>query len=106
VATVEGAGGRYPVVYDISTESYGVAWPKKVILVKCVHCGLQTPIENPKKDLTHLEDMGVPKHYSHRGSLDAMLALIQPIARGDSNDIPELIAAPSATELEKKLIYA
>ena len=103
VATVEGKGGRYPIVYDLSAESYGVAWPKKVVLVKCIHCGMQTPGDDPRGGLTRLDDLRVSYH-SKRGPLDAMLAFIEPIARGGSEELPELSAAPSSTLEERKMI--
>lgn len=103
VATVEGKGGRYPIVYDLSAETYGVAWPKKVVFVKCVYCGMQTPGDDPRDGLTRLDDLRV-SYYSKRGSLDAMLAFIEPVARGESVELPELSAAPSSTPEERKLI--
>ncbi len=103
VATVDGAGGRFPVVYDLSAEAYGVSWPKTQVMVTCVHCGSQTPGEDPRNGLTRLDDLRVPSN-SRRGTLDAMIALIQPIARGDSEDLPGISAAPSSTPEERKTV--
>lgn len=103
VATVSGEGGRFPVVYDLSAEAYGVAWPKKVQFVPCIHCGKSTPVE-VRKGLSVLDDLKSRGFLSMRGTLDQALAVIQPIARGDSPDIPEISAAPSSTEEERKAI--
>jgi len=104
VATVDGAGGRFPIVYDISAQAYGVAWPKIVTMIKCVHCGMQTPGSDDRKGLTKLDDSGSQNFYSKRGTLDAMLAFIQPIAKGDSEDFPEISANPNATDEEKLIV--
>lgn len=99
VATVEGARGRFPIVYDLSASAYGVAWPKEVTMVKCRHCGQQTPGDDGRDGLTRLDDLRVAYH-SRRGALDTMLAFIQPIARGNSEELPSLSVAPTATEGE------
>lgn len=104
VATVDGPGGRYPIVFDVSAGAYGVAWDRKVTLVKCIHCGQQTPSDDHRKDLTRLDELRPHGYYSKRGTLDAMLAFIQPIARGDGEDFPEISAHPNATDEEKLII--
>lgn len=105
VATVEGKGGRFPIVYDRSASAYGVAWPKEVIYVDCVHCGMKTPANDDRRGLMKLDDIksNGPGFYSQRGSLDAVLACIQPIAQG-GGDLPEISAAPTATDDEKKMV--
>ena len=103
VATLDGAGGRYSVVYDLSSESYGVAWPKKSTMVKCTHCGQLTPGDNVRFGLLQLDEIN-PQYYSTRGTLDAVVALIQPVARGDSDELPTLSVAPSCTEEERKIL--
>lgn len=105
VATVEGQGGRFPIVYDISAEEYGVAWRRRVLMVKCVHCGQQTPAET-RRGLTLLDDLRTTQYYSKRGPLDLMLAHIQPIAKGDSEELPAIFASPQTTEEEKKVLFA
>jgi len=105
VATVDGVGGRFPVVYDISAEQYGVAWPKDQIMVGCRHCGQRTPGGESRYGLNLLEDAPQQSNfYSARGTLDAMLALIQPRARGGAEDIPVISVAPTATVEEQKLV--
>lgn len=103
VATLEGIGGRYPIVYDLSSENYGVSWLRVIQKVRCVHCGQDTPVEE-RRGLAALDDIKVRNYYSQRGSLDAMLALIQPIAQGISGEVPELSVAPTATQEEKDLL--
>lgn len=105
VATVHGAGGRFPVVFDLTANEYGVAWPKKMHNVRCVHCGKDTPVDN-RSGLAVLEEMrGGHIYASSRGSLDAMLALAQPLAMGESQEVPELSAAPSATAVEYVTLF-
>lgn len=103
VATVEGAEGRFPIVFDSSAGQYGVSWPKKIDQVRCIHCGMNTPTENTK-DITGFGEFRSQKYYSSRGSLDAMLTLIWPHAKGNSLDIPTLSAAPTSTDIEKKIL--
>lgn len=102
VATVSGAGGRYPIVFDLSAGQYAIAWPRKVELVKCQHCGQNTPVE--RTGLGNLDDLKLIGYHSARGTLDAIIAVGQPIAKGDSDELPELSAAPSSTEEERKII--
>jgi hypothetical protein len=103
VAVVDGAGGRFPIVYDLSTETYGIAWPRKVVQVKCIHCAQLTPVE-ARKDLTNLDDIKPSGFYSKRGSLNEMIAAGQPLAQGDSSELPSLDPAPSATAEEVAII--
>ena len=103
VATVDGKGGRFPIIYDLSSASYGVAWPRKVTYVTCIHCGGKTPGDDPREGLARLDDLKVSFN-SKRGSLEAMMALIQPIARGDSDDFPEISAAKTATQEEENIV--
>lgn len=105
VATAKGPGGIFAVVYDVSAEAYGVAWPRKVMMTRCIHCGQQTPVD-ARSGLTVLDDLQHRGYHSKRGSLDAMLALVQPLARGDSQEIPELAPAPSITDEERRTIGA
>lgn len=100
VATVDGAGGRFAIVYDTSTASYGVMWPKEDALVKCIHCGQKTP-GDIRSGLMQLDEIRPSRYCSERGSLDAMLALIQPVARRGSDDLPSLSVAPTATPTER-----
>lgn len=103
VATADGPGGRFPVVYDISSESYGVAWPKPSRETRCVHCGRLTPVD-AKSGLSNLDDMRQPAFYSSRGSLDAILAIALQKARGDSIEVPEISGAFSSTPEERQIM--
>ena len=51
-----------------------------------------------------LEKFRPPKYLTAHGSLDAILALAQPYARGDGDDPPELSMAPTATQEEASLL--
>lgn len=108
VATAHGPGGLYPIVYDLSAEAYGVAWPKSSETVKCVHCGQDTPLDPPRTGLAVLDEIrSRPQGYaSKRGSLDAMIAVIQPIASKGTNEWPKLTPAPTATPEERALMGA
>ena len=101
VMTVEGAGGRYPIVYDNSAEQYGLAWEKAIDQVKCVHCHQMTPVEPPTG---RLEDIRSSRVFSKRGNLNEMIAASQPLAQGNSAEFPEKFAAPTATEEELAII--
>jgi hypothetical protein len=105
VATVKGDCGIFAVVYDISAEQYGVAWPRKVVTTKCIHCGQNTPID-VRTGLAVLDDLQHRGFHSKRGTLDAMLAFVQPMARGGSSEIPILAPAPSVTDEERRIIGA
>lgn len=99
VATLSGAGGRFPIIYDKSASGYGIAWPRLVANVRCIHCGRDTPAE-ARKGLTNLDDIKPAGFYSTRGTLDEIIAIGQPLAKGESTELPELFVAPSATPEE------
>lgn len=103
VATVSLEKSIYPIVYDLSSESYGVAWPKTIITVQCIHCGQHTPVDD-KHGLNRLDDLALRRYNSKRGSLDAIIAFIQPIVQDGSPEMPSLAPAFSATEEEIKII--
>lgn len=102
VATVYGAGGRFPIVYDLSANQYAIAWLRKVEVVRCVHCGQNTPVD--RQGLGKLDDLKLLGYNSARGSLDAMIAIGQPLAKGDSAELPDLAPAPTATEEERMIV--
>lgn len=106
VATVRGKGGHFPIVFDLSSDCYGVAWQRKVTLVKCIHCGLLTPSDDARHGLAVLDEVHTrtQSFCSKRGSLDAMISLIQPIARDGGEEFPSIHAAPSSTEDERSLL--
>lgn len=96
VATVDGPGGRFPIVYDASTHDYSCSFSRA------------TPRSASKK---HDEDgFRIPHITTLRGTLDAVLALMQPIVRGPKNDagdpppMPVLTPAPTTTAAEKALL--
>jgi len=62
-----------------------------------------TPGNDSRTGLAILDDMKAT-YFSKRGTLDAMIALSQPLAAGGTDELPVLSAAPSATEEEKKLV--
>lgn len=94
VATVEGAGGRFPIVFDLSGNDYAASYPK--------------PPGTLAMPILADADLGFRPSgvFTVRGTLDAVIAIMQPVARGDSLEMPELSAAPSATDEEKVLIGA
>jgi hypothetical protein len=109
VATVDGPGGRFSVVYDISTADYAVTYPRLgSTTVQCRHCGQETPVdpEGERRRAASAAELGfhLPPVSTTHGSLDAVLAAIQPFARGKGDDIPELSRAPSATAEECALL--
>lgn len=87
VATVEGQGGRFPIVYDLSTSDYAFMHKEPAAV-------------DGKTDLDGFHKPGV--NVSH-GSLDAVIGISWPDARGEGAEA-ELSAAPSATDEEKALI--
>lgn len=88
VATVDGAGGRYPIVFDVSTGDYAH-----------MHPGTQ-PDTGPKVE----GEFRRPHVRVSHGSLDAVIALAYPDAKGDGEEAPELSAAPTATPEERAII--
>ena len=45
-----------------------------------------------------------PPFFTCHGTLDACIAIIQPYAKGDGEELPSLSAAPTATEEEKAVL--
>lgn len=88
VATVDGPGGRFPIVFDISTSDY--AYMMRVV--------------NPPSEKRDMDGFSRPLLAVAHGTLDAMIALSFPDAAGDGSRQPELSAAPSSTELERAII--
>lgn len=93
VATVEGAGGRLPIVWDESTSDYKFRYP-------------YTPKPSEK-----LRRIGIdadfkfsrPNFLSAHGSLDGVLALALPWAKGSGDEV-ELSASPTSTQEERVLL--
>jgi hypothetical protein len=88
VATVDGPGGRFPIMYDESTSDYAY-----------MH---KTP--NPPTNKTDMDGFKRPRMRVSHGSLDAVIAVAYPDVRGEDGGQPELSAAPSATESEKAIV--
>lgn len=89
VATADGAGGRFPIVWDISMSDYMVL----------------TKERNPRGG-RDIDGLRPPHLIACHGSLDAVIAFIQPHAKGASDEWPSLTAAPTATDDEKALLSA
>lgn len=89
VATLDGEGGRYPICFDNSTSDYTSAYER-------------TSPSPFKRDMDGFQ----PHHLACvlHGSLDSVIAAMQPVARGGSVDLPSLFAAPQATPEELKLL--
>jgi hypothetical protein len=107
VASVDGEGGRFQVVFDASAADYAVAYPRKApMVVRCVHCGCETPTDLAgARAAAEIGMLKQPAHYVTHGTLDAVLAVIQPIARGSNGQgPPELSRSPHATEEERALL--
>ena len=107
VATVDGEGCRLPIVWDVSQGYYKFRHPNKVNprYVKA----MKEAEERKKKGLEprkliETEFSAQPILTISHESLDAVIAMSQPIARGDSDEWPELSAAPTATKSERSLM--
>jgi hypothetical protein len=89
VATMDGPGGRLAIVFDASTDDYSFIYPGR---------------KNPNAGRLGIdEDFHRSPFLTAHGTLDAMIALAQPVAKGDSEGFPELSVAPSATKEERTL---
>ena len=93
VATVDGLGGRLPIVWDESTSDYKFRYPHK---------------PNPSKKLRkHGIDQEfisrIPRFLTVHGSLDGVLDIALPIAKGEGEEV-ELSAAPTSTLEERALL--
>lgn len=90
VATVDGKGGRLAIVWDESTQDYAFIYPRKI---------------NPHAGSHDLDgEFRLTKLCTAHGSLDAMLALAQPEAKGDGDEFPSLSASPFSTVAERKMM--
>ncbi len=95
VATVDGPGGRLPIVWDESTSDYKFRYAHEA-----------KPSEAYRRAM---EDFNPDFHRrrpanfrTQHGSFDSVLALAGSIAKGSSDGI-ELSFAPTSTEEERKL---
>lgn len=94
VATVEGVGGRLPIVWDESISNYKFRYP-------------YTPKPSEKMKRAGIDGFDfsfrTSGFLSAHGPLDAVLALALPWARGDGQEV-ELSLAPTSTPEEKALL--
>ena len=94
VANVDGAGGRLPIVWDESTSDYKFRYP-------------YTPKPSEKLRKSGIDGLDfmlrTPRFLSAHGSLDGVLALALPWAKGEGNEV-ELSAAPTSTQEERALL--
>jgi hypothetical protein len=87
VATVDGKGGRFPIVYDLSTSDYAF-----------MH---KDP--NPNAGEVDFDGFHRPPVQVSHGSLNAVISVSYPDARGGEGEV-EISAAPSATPEEKAIV--
>ena len=93
VATVDGQGARLPIVWDESTSDYKFRYPHK---------------PNPSQKMRKIgidPDFArrAPRFLTVHGTLDAVLAIALPHAKGEGNEV-ELSAAPTSTPEERALL--
>lgn len=87
VATSDGQGGRLPICYDYSTADYCVAWEREI-----------------KQFVKRAGEWKQSKRvFVDHGTLDHVL-MIASKEGADGGEAPELSAAPSATDLELKIL--
>lgn len=96
VATVDGKGGRLPIVWDETTSDYKFRYPRK-----------EKPSQKLKQRIDHFDfkPQGGAKFCTVHSSLDGVLAMALPYAKGDGDEV-ELSAAPTSTEEERALLGA
>ena len=95
VATVKRPTDRhlFLIMYDDSTKDYCVSHPAPPPeLVKCVHCKKETPVDPVGERLKERAagELGMlkrPRFFTRHGPLDAVIAYIQPIARGENGGV-------------------
>lgn len=96
VATVDGVGGRFAIVFDKSTSDYSVTVP--------------VPTPRAKAGKRDLDGFLPPPFTTFHGPLDLVIAMAQPYARGpkgpngEAPELPELFAAPTTTPEEKAIL--
>jgi hypothetical protein len=106
VATVDGAGGRLPIVWDVSQQHYKFRHPRETNpRFKRMRAEAEERAKKglpPRRQLDPL--FAVSPVLTISGTLDAVLAMAQPIAQGESKELPNLSHAPTATDVEKAAI--
>jgi len=88
VATVDGPGGRFPVVYDLSTSDYAYMFKDPA----------------PSRPGRDLDGFRRPTVRVAHGSLDAMVALSYKDVKGDESAPPLLSVAPTSTKEERYIL--
>src|SRR6266496_1181193 len=84
VATAKGEGGEFPILYDHSLSEYAFSFQRLVrTWVQVQNDWVQTL-----------------RTFTKHGTLDEMIALVQPHARGTGAGIPELLTGSGATPEE------
>ena len=93
VSTVDGKGGRLPIVWDESSSDYVFRYPKKL-----------NPSEKLKENIDTFDFIRrIPPFLATGGSLDAVLAIALPLVKGDGDSV-EISAAPTSTLEERALL--
>lgn len=92
VATVEGPGGRFPIVWDVSTSDYAYM--------------LKTPHPpDPKRDKQRdMDGFKRPRVQVAHGTLDAVIAISYPDVKGEADEGVYLYPAPTSTEEERAIM--
>lgn len=84
VATAKGHGGEFPILYDHTLGGYTFSYQRLV----------RTWVQL-KNDWVQAN-----RTFTNSGSLDLMIAMAQPHAKGDGKELPELMAGHGATKEE------
>lgn len=88
VCTLDGKGGRFPVVYDQSTADYAMPYDREI-----------------KEYIKENDEWRQrTKTFMNHGTLDIVIALGQPLAKGNCEEVPEISVAPSATDEERGMV--
>jgi hypothetical protein len=92
VATVDGKGNRLPIVWDESSSDYKFRYPYVLKPTRKL-MGIDPDFKRSRRD----------RFLTAHGTLDAILALALPHAKGDGDEV-ELSAAPTSTPEERALL--
>ncbi len=88
IATAHGEGGEFKILYDHSLASYTAS------IVRLIRTWVEIKGEFIQAERT----------FTHQGTLDTMIALVQPWARGQSGEIPTITVGPGSTEDERQVV--
>lgn len=93
VATVEGNGGRLPIVWDESTSDYKFRYPR-----------IEKPSPKMQRNIDAIDFVRRRAQFlTAHGSLDGVLAIALPFAKGNGDEV-ELSASPTSTAQERSLL--